>query len=151
MSTQSNGSRPMDLARGYISSGVFYGNRTPQHLQNQIVKSYCDSNNLQFILSRAEYWINGSTNCQLWAALKEGFKNIVLFSLWLLPENRQERIKIYVYCLNKGIVLHFATERMYTESSESSFRELELLIQSNLVLMETANSNNYLNDLRELL
>ncbi len=141
----------MDLARGYISSGVFYGNRTPQHLQNQIVKSYCDSNNLQFILSRAEYWINGSTNCQLWAALKEGFKNIVLFSLWLLPENRQERIKIYVYCLNKGIVLHFATERMYTESSESSFRELELLIQSNLVLMETANSNNYLNDLRELL
>ena len=151
MSTQSNGSRPMDLARGYISSGIFYGNRTPQHLQNQIVKSYCDSNNLQFILSRAEYWINGSTNCQLWAALKEGFKNIVLFSLWLLPENRQERIKIYVYCLNKGIVLHFATERMYTESSESSFRELELLIQSNLVLMETANSNNYLNDLRELL
>ena len=141
----------MDLARGYISSGIFYGNRTPQHLQNQIVKSYCDSNNLQFILSRAEYWINGSTNCQLWAALKEGFKNIVLFSLWLLPENRQERIKIYVYCLNKGIVLHFATERMYTESSESSFRELELLIQSNLVLMETANSNNYLNDLRELL
>jgi len=141
----------MDLARGYISSGVFYGNRTPQHLQNQIVKSYCDSNNLQFILSRAEYWINGSTNCQLWAALKEGFKNIVLFSLWLLPENRQERMKIYVHCLNKGIVLHFATERMHTESSESSFRELELLIQSNLVLMETANSNNYLNDLRELL
>ena len=53
-----------DLARGY-TSGVFNGYRTPQHVQNQIIKLYCDANDLKFVLSRAEYWINGSTRCQL--------------------------------------------------------------------------------------
>ena len=56
------------LARGYIASGEFNGNRIPQHIQNQIVKSYCDTNALKFVLSRAEYWINGSTDCQLGCA-----------------------------------------------------------------------------------
>ena len=75
----------MDLARGYIASGEFNGNRIPQQIQNQIVKSYCDTNNLSFVLSRAEYWINGSTDCQLWAALKEGYKHIVLYSICINP------------------------------------------------------------------
>ena len=150
MNTLKDGSKTMNLARGYISSGIFYGNRTPQHLQNQIVKSYCDVNGLQFILSRAEYWINGSTSCQLWAALKEGIENIVFFSLWLLPENRNERIKIYDYCIEKQIVLHFATERMRTAANKSAFIELELLIQSNLVLLASAKSYDYLADLRKL-
>ena len=74
-----------NLARGYIASGEFNGYRAPQHLQNQVVKNYCDTNQLIFVLSRAEYWINGSTQCQLWAALNEGYKNIVFFSLWQLP------------------------------------------------------------------
>ena len=39
----------MDLARGYIASGEFNGNRIPQHIQNQIVKSYCDANSLKFV------------------------------------------------------------------------------------------------------
>ena len=79
MSTQKTGFDQMVPARGYIASGSFNGNRTPQHLQNQIVRAYCDSNSLEFILSRAEYWINGNTQCQLWAALKEGYNNIVFF------------------------------------------------------------------------
>ena len=79
-------------ARGYIASGEFNGHRVPQHIQNQIVKAYCDANGLKFVLSRAEYWINGSTDCQLWAALKEGFKHIVFYSIWqLLKENCQKK------------------------------------------------------------
>ena len=58
--------RQWSLARGYIASGEFNGHRIPQHIQNQIVKSYCDANELKFVLSRAEYLINGSTDCQLW-------------------------------------------------------------------------------------
>ena len=83
----------MDFARGYIASGEFNGNRIPQHIQNQIVKSYCDANNLNFVLSRAEYWINGSTDCQLWAALKEGYKHIVFYSIWQLPQRETVRKK----------------------------------------------------------
>ena len=139
------------LARGYIASGEFNGYRAPQHIQNQIIKLYCDTNNLSFVLSRAEYWINGSTSCQLWAALKEGIENIVFFSLWLLPESRKERINIYEYCLENNIVLHFATERMHTELNKSAFMEIELLIQSNFILLTNTNSGNYLSDLRGLL
>ena len=80
-------------ARGYIASGEFNGNRAPQHLQNQTIKSYCDANNLEFVLSRAEYWINGSTDCQLWAALKEGYENIVFYSIWQLPKSKNKRKK----------------------------------------------------------
>ena len=71
MSIQAIGFEMSNRARGYIASGEFNGNRMPQHLQNQIVKSYCDANGLEFVLSRAEYWINGGTQCQLWAALQE--------------------------------------------------------------------------------
>ena len=41
--------KEMDLARGYIASGEFNGHRIPQHIQNQIVKSYCDAKNLRFV------------------------------------------------------------------------------------------------------
>ena len=68
-------SNDTNLARGYIASGEFNGHRVPQHIQNQIIKLYCDSHALKFVLSRAEYWIDGNTSCQLWAALKEGIEN----------------------------------------------------------------------------
>ena len=121
-------------ARGYIASGPFNGNRAPQHLQNQIIKAYCDSNHLDFVLSRAEYWISGSTQCQLWAALREGVSHIVFFSLWQLPNDQLSRAKIYKHCAVNGITMHFATERMKTDSSVNSIADLEILIQVNLSL-----------------
>jgi len=139
------------LARGYIASGEFNGNRVPQHLQNQVVKAYCDANNLEFILSRAEYWINGGTICQLWAALKEGLENIVFFSLWQLPNNKKERANIYNYCLKNRITLHFATERMRTDLNQSCFANMEILIESNLVMLQKVNYSEYLVALKELL
>ena len=117
-------------ARGYIASGEFNGNRAPQHIQNQIIKLYCDSRNLKFVLSRAEYWINGSTTCQLWAALKEGFKHIVFFSIWQLPKRIDERQKICDYCIRNSITLHFASEQIIAHSNEEAYAELEILVQS---------------------
>ena len=138
-------------ARGYIASGNFNGNRIPQHLQNHIVKSYCDANGLEFVLSRAEYWINGSTQCQLWAALKEGFKNIVFFSLWQLPNNKRDREKIYEYCTQNHIILHFATERMHTKPDKSFFADLEILIQSNLIMLQDPKIHEHLVALKEII
>ena len=132
-----------DFARGYIASGVFNGCRAPQHLQNQIIKLYCDTNELQFVLSRAEYWINGSTRCQLWAALNEGYRHIVFFSLWQLPNEQNERCEIYAHCKKNNITLHFATERISLEGGNESFEDLEILIQSNLLIL---NSSSYRNN-----
>ena len=135
-------------ARGYIASGEFNGNRVPQHIQNQIVKSYCDTNALKFVLSRAEYWINGSTDCQLWAALKEGFKHIVFYSIWQLPESSSVREKVFQYCMKNQITLHFATERMRTDSSHETFSELEILMKTNLLIAKDINHEQHLTSLK---
>jgi sporadic carbohydrate cluster protein (TIGR04323 family) len=140
-----------DLARGYIASGEFNGYRTPQHLQNQIIKLYCDTNDLKFVLSRAEYWINGSTNCQLWAALNEGFKHIVFFSLWQLPNTQGERHEIYKHCKKNGIVLHFAAERICTIKGRESIIDIETLIQSNLLVLVINDCDNHLELIKNLI
>ena len=144
-------SQDLHPARGYIASGEFNGNRAPQHIQNQIVRLYCDSKNLKFVLSRAEYWINGSTSCQLWAALKEGFKHIVFFSLWQLPKNAEERQHIYKYCIDNTITLHFASERMSSENNFKKFDEFELLIKINYVIRANAGHKKHFNLLNSLL
>ena len=140
-----------DLARGYIASGEFDGHRIPQHIQNQIVKSYCDANHLKFVLSRAEYWINGSTDCQLWAALKEGFKHIIFYSIWQLPERDAVRNKVYEYCIKNQITLHFATERMCSTANHETFADFEILIKSNLLISKQINCNDHLQLLRKLM
>lgn len=140
-----------NLARGYIASGEFNGYRTPQHLQNQIVKAYCDFNDLTFVLSRAEYWIDGNTNCQLWAALKEGFRHIVFFSIWQLPVNTNERAEIYDYCETNDITLHFATERICIKENADCIEDLEVLIKSNLIMLENTQYQQQLDALRKLL
>ena len=140
-----------NLARGYIASGEFNGHRTPQHLQNQIVKAYCDFNDLTFVLSRAEYWIDGNTNCQLWAALKEGFRHIVFFSIWQLPVNTNERAEIYDYCETNDITLHFATERICIKENADCIEDLEVLIKSNLIMLENTQYQQQLDALRKLL
>ena len=122
-------------ARGYIASGAFNGYRVPQHLQNQVVKNYCDTNNLIFILSRAEYWINGSTQCQLWATLNEGYRNIVFFSLWQLPIDETDRKRIYEHCTKNQIILHFATERLTTDPESTSLNDIEILYKTNLMIL----------------
>ena len=140
-----------NLARGYIASGEFNGYRTPQHLQNQIIKLYCDANDLKFVLSRAEYWINGSTKCQLWAALNEEFKHIVFYSLWQLPNDKIERHKIYRHCEDNNITLHFATERMSANIDRNSFTDIETLIQSNLLISDDNECYGHLKLLKKII
>ena len=138
-------------ARGYIASGEYNGCRAPQHIQNQIIKLYCDANNLKFVLSRAEYWIDGNTQCQLWAALKEGFKHIVFFSLWQLPVDEKEREEVYKHCWTNNITLHFATERISTNTDISSYSDLELLIKTHLLMPSDRNHGNHLETLGKLI
>ena len=139
----------MKLARVYIASGEFNGHRIPQHIQNQIIKSYCDSHTLKFVLSRAEYWINGGTDCQLWAALKEGFQHIVFYSIWQLPHSESMRQKIYKYCIINQITIHFAVEHIQAKADQETFIDLEVLIKSNLLISQNANYHDYLNELRK--
>ena len=140
-----------NLARGYIASGEFNGYRTPQHIQNQIIKLYCDSHHLKFVLSRAEYWFNGNTQCQLWSALNEHHNHIVFYSLWQLPAHQKDRVTIYQHCMKKSIILHFATERIRTRNDPEFFKDLEILIQSNFLILGGRDRYLYLDLVREFM
>lgn len=120
----------MEFARGYIASGDFRGNRAPQHIQNRIIKGYCDSLDLSFVLSRAEYALSTESHCQLWASLHEGFPHVVFFSIWQLPLAASIRSNVYSFCIANNIRLHFAVENLIL-SDATTANDIE-----NLILIE---------------
>ena len=46
--------------RGYIFSRSFMGERVPQHVQNIVIRDYCNKNNLFYLLSSTEYSVKNS-------------------------------------------------------------------------------------------
>ena len=52
----------MNKVRGYIFSRPFMGERVPQHVQNLVIRDYCERHQLQFLLSATEY---AMPNCHL--------------------------------------------------------------------------------------
>ena len=46
--------------RGYIFSRPFMGERVPQHIQNQIIRKFCETNSLEYSLSASEYAMKNS-------------------------------------------------------------------------------------------
>ena len=124
----------MNDARGYITSGQFRDERVPQHIQNLVIRNYCNNMNLSFVLSRAEYSFAQPFYSQLWSAIREGYTNIVLYSLKQLPVSQDEREMIYLEC-QEIITLHFACEtEVLSESNVAKIEEILLfmMLASNL-------------------
>ena len=115
-------------ARGNIASSQFRRNRVPQHIQNQVVRLYCTENNLQYVLSRAEYAISADNMCQIWAALHEGYPHIVAYSIMQLPLDKKQRKEIIIYAINKDIKLHFACEKLIIEDYQS-YEEIDCILR----------------------
>lgn len=97
--------------RGYVFSRSFVGERVPQHVQNIVIRDYCDRNNLQFLLSASEYAMEGC-NLILKLVLEEleEIDGIAAYSLFQLPEGNDERADVYSKVLNLGKTIHFCTE-----------------------------------------
>ena len=115
----------MQKARGYIASGEYRGNRIPQHIQNRIIRDYCERNGYDYVLSRAEYRFQKESISQLKGCLRDGYPNIVFFSIWQLPKDRVARLEVYANAIKHEIRLHFACEDMVIgEYSDASFIEL---------------------------
>jgi len=103
----------MKRVRGYIFSRPFMGERVPQHVQNLVIRDYCERTHLHFLLSATEYVM---TDCYL--MLQEildqitNLHGIVAYSLFQLPENIYIREKIYQEIISKKRYLYFAVEGM---------------------------------------
>ena len=125
----------MIKARGYIASGSFRGNRIPQHIQNRIIRSYCTSEQLAYVLSRAEYNFTSPCFSQLWAAINDGYSDIVFYSIWQLPCDTQTRRRLFRIALEKRIRLHFACEGLQL-STLAEAGDLELILSLGLISYE---------------
>ena len=99
--------------QGYISSGPTQGFRTPQHVQNLVIRDYCQNRQMTFLLSGTEYAIPGSFLMlnQMIDRLDQ-LEGLVLYSLFQLPEQAKVRRKIYAQFLDKGKTMHCAVESL---------------------------------------
>jgi sporadic carbohydrate cluster protein (TIGR04323 family) len=99
--------------RGYISSRECLGTFFPQRVQNIVIRDFCNINNLDYLLSSAEYSMNNSYF--VFKEIIKSIKNIdgiVAFSIFQLPEDLKNRIKLLNLVINKKKHIFFALERI---------------------------------------
>ena len=95
------------------------GERAPQHVQNIVIRDYCEKNNLSYLLSSTEYALE---NCHLMLEqVLDELKlidGIVAYSLFQLPEDKKMRFKIYKKILTLKKEIHFSVENLKICTSE---------------------------------
>jgi sporadic carbohydrate cluster protein (TIGR04323 family) len=109
------------------------GRSVPQHIQQQVIRAYCEKKGFEFLLSATEYCMGGTLILD--AALEEDTDGIVMYSMYLMPEERQKRIAA---AARKPI--HFAAENcIYTPEMEDTFDLIRLCAwnQNHLLLQST--------------
>jgi len=107
--------------RGYISSRPFGDERAPQHVQNIIIRTYCDDLGLPFLLSATE--VAMPDTFMMLEQLMRGIRSIegiVFYSLLQLPEGMDARNRIYTTVLENRRSLHFAVEGMQLSDHTSA-------------------------------
>ena len=103
------------------------GERAPQHVQNIVIRDYCQRAGYQYALSATEYAMSGSSLMlvQLIESI-ESVDGIVDYSLFQLPEDQKIRERLCKGVLQLGKELHFAVENIAV-SSETSLARIEVL------------------------
>ena len=124
----------MNGVRGYIFSRPFLGERVPQHVQNLVIRDYCNKQGLQYLLSATEYAIANS-HLILQQVLDElpRLKGIVFYSLFLLPENKVERNRVIQLIIEKRKTIYFAVEGLRI-SNIAEYERIEIIWQVKKVL-----------------
>ncbi|TGN07985.1 LIC12192 family sporadic carbohydrate cluster protein [Leptospira ilyithenensis] len=129
----------MKGVRGYVFSRSFLGERAPQHVQNIVIRDYCQKNGLHYLLSATEYAME---DCFL--ILKQvlddldNLDGIIAYSLYQLPTGESERLAIYDTILKKGKKFYFAVEGIKLEKQSDADR-IENLWKIKLILPNCLN------------
>ncbi len=118
----------MKKLKGYIFSRNFYGERVPQHIQNKILREYCNNNNIEYLLSATEYTIKDSS-LMLSKLIKEmrEIDGFIFYSIFQLPTNSEKRKKVYKKMINSKKEIHFAVEDMKLEK-KSDIKDIEQIL-----------------------
>lgn len=113
------------ILKGYIFSRPFFGERVPQHVQNIVLRDYCQKRNHSFLMSNTEYSVPKSSYIlmDLIDHMKQ-IDGIILYSIFQLPEDFKLRKKIYNQIYKEKKSLHFAVEnRAVTKKNDFNFIE----------------------------
>jgi sporadic carbohydrate cluster protein (TIGR04323 family) len=105
--------------RGYIGARRLNGSRTPQHVQNIVIRDYARRKNLQFLLSAVEHVMPGSYMI-LEDLLDElpRLNGIICYSIFMLPPDERRRREVYDRVLREGCNLHAAVEEIAIASND---------------------------------
>ena len=103
----------MKKIRGYIFSRPFMGERAPQHVQNIVIKDFCKSNSLEYLLSVSEYKMEDSFLIlnDLIKKMKK-IDGIVAYSLFQLPPDNENRNRILEKIIKNKKFICFAVEKI---------------------------------------
>ena len=117
----------MNKVRGYIFSRPFMGERVPQHVQNLVIRDFCERKKLQYLLSATEYAMaNCSLVLQQVLSELDNVSGLVAYSIFQLPEHNMERNNVYKEILKKRKKIHFAVEDMTINNNEE-FEKIEAM------------------------
>jgi sporadic carbohydrate cluster protein (TIGR04323 family) len=105
--------------RGYIGARPLNGSRTPQHVQNIVIRDYARRKNLQYLLSAVEHTMPGSYMI-LEDLLDElpKLNGIICYSIFMLPPDEARRRAVYDRVLGAGGDLHAAVEEVSLASND---------------------------------
>ena len=112
------------IAKGYIFSRSFMGERVPQSVQNLVLRNYCTNNNLSFELSSTEYSMENSFYVLNNIVNEKKYRVIIFYSLFQLPENNKKRLDILKKLIFKKKKLFFAIEDI-TINKMSDIKKIE--------------------------
>ena len=86
--------------------------RCPQHIQNLVLRDYCQKMGYKYLLSGTEYAMNNSY-LMLQQVIDEipNINGIVAYSLFQMPEIQKDRLQIYHNILDKSGEIHFGFNR----------------------------------------
>ena len=103
--------------RGYMAFRPGVGRSVPQSVQQLVMRDYCAARGLSYRLAATEYCMPGS-RLVLEGVLREldRLEGIVCFSMFTLPERRQDREVVYRRVIDLGRALHMAVERFVIRS-----------------------------------
>jgi len=103
----------MKSCRGYVSSRPIGPDRTAQHVQNIVIRDFANKNNLMFKLSATEYQMPGC-HLMLNQVMDEldTIDGVILYSMFMLPEDADKRQKMYSRVLETGSSMHGALENI---------------------------------------
>lgn len=123
--------------RGYIGSRPYQGQRTPQHVQNLVIRDFCQRNAFLYLLSATEYNMPGCY-MMLEEVMSElpSLDGIVLYSLFMLPNNRDRRQGLVRRVLECGATLHSALEN-FSITNEEDYQRVENILGISRIAHQT--------------